>query len=71
MSCSHLLPSVNTLSTGQGQADLLYSCHQQLVFAQASTNLAPITGPTQQVTAGPGLQLLSDSLASLCVGISI
>merc|ERR1719318_2542971 len=66
MSCSHPLPPVNTPSTGQGQAALLHSCHQQLVVAQAAAKLAAVTGPTQQVTAGPGLQLLSDSLEGLC-----
>lgn len=66
MSCSHPLPPVNTPSTGEGQADLLHSCHQQLVVAQSAANLAAVTGPTQQVTAGPGLQLLSDSLAGMC-----
>ena len=66
MSCSHPLPPVNTPSTGEGQAALLHSCHQQLVVAQSAANLAAVTGPTQQVTAGPGLQLLSDSLAGMC-----
>jgi hypothetical protein len=60
------LPPVNTPSTGQGQAALLHSCHQQLVVAQAAAKLAAASSPTQQVTAGPGLQLLSDSLAGLC-----
>ena len=66
MDSSHPLPPVNTPSTGQGQAALLHSCHQQLVVAPAAAKLAAVTGSTQQVTAGPGLQLLSDSLAGLC-----
>ena len=66
MDSSHPLPPANTPSTGQGQAPLLHSCHQQLVVAQAAAKLAAVTGPTQQVTAGPGMQLLSDSLAGLC-----
>ena len=35
------------------------------MVAQAAAKLAAVTGPTKQVTAGPGLQLLSASLAGL------
>ena len=36
------------------------------VCSGSCQHLAAVTGPTKQVTAGPGLQLLSDSLAGLC-----
>jgi hypothetical protein len=66
MDYSHPLPPVNTPTTGHGQAALLHSCQQQLVVTQAAAKLAAVTGPSQQMTAGPGMQLLRDSLAGLC-----
>ena len=52
---------VNTPTTGHGQIALLQSCQQQLLVTQAAAKLA-FTGCAQDVTAGPGLQLLRDSL---------
>ena len=69
MSCSHPLPPVNTPSTGEGQAALLHSCHQQLVVAQSAANLAAVTGPTQQVTAALASSC-SVTAWQVCVGIS-
>ena len=36
------------------------------MVAQAAAKLAAVNSPTQQVTARPGLQLLSVSLVGLC-----
>ena len=65
MDYSHPIPPANTPTTGNGQVAHLHSCQQQLlVVTQAAAKLA-VTGCAQGVTAGPGLELLRNSLVGL------